>query len=466
VPSRAASGGDNKLAARVADRIIEDVMAQGWPVGEVLGAEAELLERYGVSRAVFREAVRLVEHREVARTRRGPGGGLVITEPSVEAVIDAVVLYLHRVDARLDEVFEARIILEEIATDLACRRLDEHDLTRLRSYVEKTSIDYDKDPRTLHRYLAACSRNPAIELFVEVLNRVAMLYSSGWKHFGLGAETLHAHSRIAEAVMAGDSGLARRRMRAHLEAEADYLRRRRSTRQLLPDAILADHAGSGKLAEAVARRITQSVITLELDPGDLVGTETELIDQAGVSRAVFREAVRLLEYHQVARMRRGPGGGLFVMEPSAVAVTDIAAIYLARRKMELGQLSEMRTALEVSIVELAVDRLDESGRARIKAALERETTVGEGERAQAVHDLHAALAAATSNRVLELVTLVLIRLSRLHQVERLARKEIDRIRAEVLRTHTAIAAAVMDGDRDLARHRMHKHMEALAAVVR
>src|ERR1700685_999462 len=99
-----------KRAAQVADLIIEDVMALGWPVGEVLGSEADLLERYQVSRAVFREAVRLVEHQQVARTRRGPGGGLVITEPTVGAVSDAVVLYLPRVEAPLEELFEARMV--------------------------------------------------------------------------------------------------------------------------------------------------------------------------------------------------------------------------------------------------------------------------------------------------------------------------------------------------------------------
>src|ERR1700735_1282503 len=124
-----------KRAAKVADLIVEDVMALGWPVGQVLGSETDLLERYQVSRAVFREAVRLVEHQQVARTRRGPGGGLVVTEPTVDAVIDAVVLYLHRVDARLDEVFEARIALEEIASELAPERLDERDLSELRTFV-------------------------------------------------------------------------------------------------------------------------------------------------------------------------------------------------------------------------------------------------------------------------------------------------------------------------------------------
>src|SRR5580692_12021368 len=137
---RPGSESNAKRAAKVADRMIEDVMALGWPVGQVLGSEADLLERYQVSRAVFREAVRLLEHQQVARTRRGPGGGLVITEPTIGAVTEAVVLYLHRVDARLDEIFEARIILEEIACQLAAERTDEADLAALRRFTTEQPI--------------------------------------------------------------------------------------------------------------------------------------------------------------------------------------------------------------------------------------------------------------------------------------------------------------------------------------
>jgi len=83
-----------------------------------------------------------------------------------------------------------------------------------------------------------------------------------------------------------------------------------------------------------------------------------------------------------------------------------------------------------------------------------------------VHDLHAAVAAAAHNRVLQLVALVLIRLSRLHQIERLAPKAQKQITAEVLRTHEGIARAIVDGDRELARHRMRRHLEALGALMR
>jgi DNA-binding FadR family transcriptional regulator len=457
-----------KRAAKVADLIIEDVMALGWPVGEVLGSETDLLERYQVSRAVFREAVRLVEHQQVARTRRGPGGGLVITEPTVGAVIDAVVLYLHRVDARLDEIFEARVILEELACQLASERTDENDLAELRRFVDEIPVERDGDPRELHALVAVISRNAGLELFVDVFNRVAQLYSPDWQKFGsaIAKETTHAHAMIAEALMAGDAGLARNRMRKHLQAEAEFFRRRRSTRQLLPDSVVLAQSVQGKGAETVARNITQTIVADGLQPGELVGTEPELIEREGVSRALLREAVRLLEHHQIARMRRGPGGGLFVMAPSADAVTEVAAIYLARRGMKLAELAELRTGVEVAIADLAAERIDDESVVGLKEALLREEHGTDAEQAELVHDLHAAVAAAAKNRVLNLVALVLIRLSRLHQIERLAPKARKQIRAEVLRTHEGIARAIESGDRELARHRMRRHLEALGALMR
>jgi DNA-binding FadR family transcriptional regulator len=452
-----------KRAAQVADRIVGDVMAMGWPVGTLLGAEAELLERYGVSRAVFREAVRLVEHQQVARTRRGPGGGLVITEPTVHAVIDAVVLYLYRVEARIDELFEARIVLEDIVAELAAGRLGEQDLPRLRSFQHAGDHGQDADPRALHALLASITRNPALELFVEVLNRVSMLYTTDWQTLGpaVAAESARAHARIADAVIAGDSGLARNRMRRHLQAERDVLRGRASTTELLPDRVVVSESSDGKRAEAVARRITREIADRGMRPGELVGAEKELIEQEGVSRAVLREAVRLLEHHQIARMRRGPGGGLFVFEPSAGAVTEIAAIYLARRGMRLADLAELRTGVEVALAGLAAERLDPAGTALLGDAIARGQEQNDAEL-----DLHAAVAGAAGNRVLELVALVLIRLSRLHRIDRLASAARQRARGEVTRAHEAIAVAVESGDRELSRHRMRRHLDALVAQLR
>ena len=60
VAAQADATGTGKLASQVARGIEADVVRQGWPVGRSLGSEMELRERFGVSRSVLREAVRLV----------------------------------------------------------------------------------------------------------------------------------------------------------------------------------------------------------------------------------------------------------------------------------------------------------------------------------------------------------------------------------------------------------------------
>ena len=224
-------------------------MALGWPVGDVLGSEADLLERYQVSRAVFREAVRLVEHQQVARTRRGPGGGLVITEPTVGAVIDAVVLYLHRVDARLDEIFEARIILEEIACQLAAERTDEDDLAAAPALRRgRSGRTRERPARSCTRWSApsAATRGSSCSSTSSTGSHSCTRLTGRASAAAIAKETRHAHAMIAEAIMAGDAGLARNRMRKHLQAEADFFRRRRSTRQLLPDSVVLAESGLGQ----------------------------------------------------------------------------------------------------------------------------------------------------------------------------------------------------------------------------
>ena len=460
------AGSESTLAASVARRILSDVVDRGWPVGEVLGSQSELIERYGVSRAVFREAVRLVENQQVATMRRGPGGGLVVTEPTVDAIIDAAVLYLHRASTRLDEVFEARIVLEVIAAELATERLTEEDAASLRA-LEEAEV---RDHRALHARLAAITLNPALELFVDILNRVAFLYFRGGAGT-LGAGTLsasrEAHARIVDAVLEHDPDSAARRMRRHLEAESAFLQNRKLSRQVLPRSVALGGGVSNKRAEEVARAILQDVVADDIPPGTLLGSQTELIQRYGASRAVFREALRLLEHHQIAIMRRGPGGGLFVSAPSVRGVSDVVAVYLTRRDISMVDLVELRIRVELALVDLAIARTDgtQSG-VELNDALDGERKLSTAEFADGGHDLHAVIAGLAGNRALELVSLVLIRLMRLHQVEQVSDEERAVAAVEVSKVHAAIAEAITERNVELARRRMRRHLEAIGSYLR
>jgi DNA-binding FadR family transcriptional regulator len=122
--------------------------------------------------------------------------------------------------------------------------------------------------------------------------------------------------------------------------------------------------------------------------------------------------------------------------------------------------------VELALTELAATRVDAAGVAVLHEALEREQAAGDGEWAEAMHDVHAAVAQVAGNRALQLAALVLIRLSRLHQIERLAPKVQRQIRFELAGAHTGIARAVVAGDAAAAREAMRRHLMALSALMR
>src|SRR3546814_8806721 len=107
--------------------------------------------------------------------RRGPGGGLVVTVPTVESVMEAVAVYLFYVGAEVSEVFEARLVLEEVVAELAPSRLAEEDVEALRELVAREREGAVHDYRELHALLARLTRNPALEFFVDLLYRVSTI---------------------------------------------------------------------------------------------------------------------------------------------------------------------------------------------------------------------------------------------------------------------------------------------------
>src|SRR5690606_33876375 len=141
-------------------------------------------------------------------------------------------------------------------TDLAPARLTESGVEMLREQLARERNGEVRDYRELHALIATLTGNPAIEFFVDLLNRVSVLFLSDPRQ--LEGSTVrassHAHSKIGEAILAGDEGLARHRMRKHLQAEADYLRKKARTRIELPRATSDEKRGQ-RVAFAILQEI-------------------------------------------------------------------------------------------------------------------------------------------------------------------------------------------------------------------
>jgi DNA-binding FadR family transcriptional regulator len=213
-----------KLAQLVAERLESEIIELGWPVGHGLGSEPELLARLGVSRAVLREAIRMLELHDVATMRRGPNGGLVIKEPAPAAAVRASALNLAFMKASPRDVFEARSVLELRCVELASQRIDEERIAHLRKVLadeQEVQEHGDIGSHDLHTALAEASGNPAFVHFVRILTQLST--GRHERSEAVAAEVRIAHTKIVEAVIAGDSAVARHRMQTHLAAIGGWM---------------------------------------------------------------------------------------------------------------------------------------------------------------------------------------------------------------------------------------------------
>ncbi|TDC72087.1 FadR family transcriptional regulator [Actinomadura sp. GC306] len=462
-----------KLASRVARLIEAEVIARGWPVGEVLDSEPVLRERYGVSRAVLREAARLLEHHQVARMRRGPGGGLVICAPDADPTVRAMVVYIEYVGTELRDVLLARRLIEPVLGRLAAERIDEEGITRLRATLAGELSPPEAGEwagELFHTVLAEMTRNPALQLFIDVLEQLAYRYvalagtmtEDRVRRF---RETTHRrHAGILDATIAGDAPRAQHWLIEHLDEVTEWFQAALGDRESGAGAgggpavrlapVPVGLAAGRTLAEVVAVRIHEDILGGGLEAGAVLGSEAELMERYDTSRAVLRAAVRLLEHHSVATSRRGPGGGLVVTRQEPRAAIDATALYLAYRDATADDLRVVREAIEVGIVaRLAARRAEPAVAARLAALGDppaRPPASG------AERDFHAVLAELVGNPVLTLFLRILTELSR--RTGRAGGCDGHGAGDHTGTEHREILAAVLAGDASLAQYRMRRHL--------
>ncbi|MEX2622364.1 MAG: FCD domain-containing protein [Acidimicrobiia bacterium] len=218
-----------KLAEILAYQLESEIIDGDWTVGDVIGQEPELMRRYRVSRAVFREAVRIVEGHLVGRMRRGRNGGLVVTEPTPQAVSDVMRIYLRSLKVDDAELFEARVSIESVCLTLAMERLTSSDEQRL---LEQASLEQEALTREtyedyaaghgLHLLIAELSRNRPLFLFVHSLVNLTRHHPNHPSVLVHREAGCRAHRSITDSILNGNLPQATDQMTRHLRDIATW----------------------------------------------------------------------------------------------------------------------------------------------------------------------------------------------------------------------------------------------------
>jgi GntR family transcriptional repressor for pyruvate dehydrogenase complex len=215
-----------KAYEQVADQLRELIMTGELTPGQRLPSEVGLAEDFGVSRATVREALRVLAAQSLIRTSKGSAGGSFVTLPTVDYIssfVHANVNLLTETEhVTLEELLEARELVEVPAARLAALRRTEEDVERLRATVPDetarlgTSEEFTYNAE-FHTCMLDASRNTLLTVSAQPIFSVLqtnLARSSLGRRFH---QAIHLHHvRILEAVEAGDPDGAEVEMREHL----------------------------------------------------------------------------------------------------------------------------------------------------------------------------------------------------------------------------------------------------------
>ncbi len=197
--------------------------------GDRLPPERDLAHQVGVSRPTVRAGLRTLAALGVVRSRRGSGTYIPEGPPTLGAEALSFLAALHKFT--VDDVFEARRILEVGAAGLAAERATPDQMATLADEVASLFASLADRQVFLvhdinfHRGIAAASGNPIVASLVEM---VAALYYERRRTTAERAvdrdvrDAADAHRQIYQAIRAHDVERARRAMHDHLTKSRAY----------------------------------------------------------------------------------------------------------------------------------------------------------------------------------------------------------------------------------------------------
>lgn len=202
--------------APLPDRIVQTIseaILSGRLAGGLRLRESELAQRYGVSRAPLREALRLLEERRLIE--RLPYSGVRVTALSIELVRD---------------LYEIRAELEAMACRRAAARITPAQVAELEEMLadEAENIDgiergkRDRPPpiRDFHARIAEISGNRELLRFLsnDLWRHARSYYQRLWATLSDRTRQGHfEHVGVLQALKQGDGELAALLMRRHIE---------------------------------------------------------------------------------------------------------------------------------------------------------------------------------------------------------------------------------------------------------
>jgi len=221
-----------KAAELVANRIRRAIVTGRLKDGESLPSETRLMEEFQVSRPTVREGIRVLESLGLITVGRGARGGARVTRPDSGIVASAAAMALQIRGATIEDLFEARALIEPHAARLAAERRPQDAADALRAHVDRELAvvdDFVAVTRAIaefHTLLMEQCGNQTLAVFGTALKNLferAMLSAQAGAAPLDDAERraslrygLRSHAKLADLIGAGKADEAEAHWQVHV----------------------------------------------------------------------------------------------------------------------------------------------------------------------------------------------------------------------------------------------------------
>lgn len=220
------------LASVVADDLLDKIVEGD--IGPALPTEAELCERYDVSRMTVREALKTLQAQNVVAVLAGRGAYVNPIEEwrGIEAILRATSRMSSQEDTSV-QLVEVRRMIETGAAALAAARRTDAEVDRLTELLAGMRAAHDggdlagfvEADIAFHDTILKATRNPFVGVLFDPLARVMRdkrEQTSAVRE--IQAHAIDHHAAVLAAVRSGDGERARVAMDDHMTQTTDDLR--------------------------------------------------------------------------------------------------------------------------------------------------------------------------------------------------------------------------------------------------
>lgn len=168
------------IAQQVIDQIRNVILKGELKPGDKLPPEAELVQKFRVSRQTLREALRALEYLGLIEMRKGITGGAFVAEVDMEVTLASLANFLYFKNVSIEHISEVRKAIEPHCARLAAERISEEGLQRLNTALKESeelssdvySPELTRSEIRFHRIIANTTENPIMILLVDFVENL------------------------------------------------------------------------------------------------------------------------------------------------------------------------------------------------------------------------------------------------------------------------------------------------------